>query len=344
MSRSVFDFYPWQKELAQQWLSHRERFSHAWLLHGIAGIGKFEFAQAAAASLLCEAPINGLACRQCASCHLLSLGHHPDLRYLIPEYRAIEKGIYQEESSKAPSKQITVEQIRSLGEFFTVSTHRGGNRVLVLYLAEDLNTTSSNALLKILEEPPEQTIFLLVTDALQRVLPTIISRCRRFPIPIPDHQESIHWLMATLQMPQEPLERYLAASSGAPLTALTYAQSEFEPVAYWLMDFCATLSQGVFPDMSICLDKLEKINTDQWIETLQRWLFDLSLVQRGLSAHYYPALPLAHLSAQVLPHKLSDLQQWLNEQRRLSRLPLNVSVKNFILSILQRVALLFVKV
>src|SRR5690606_3176326 len=59
---SVPAFLPWQINAARAWLGERDRFAHAWLVHGLAGIGKLEFAAAAAASLLCEAPRQGLAC------------------------------------------------------------------------------------------------------------------------------------------------------------------------------------------------------------------------------------------------------------------------------------------
>ncbi|MFU2072013.1 DNA polymerase III subunit delta', partial [Bordetella hinzii] len=65
---SLAEFAPWHLETARAWLGQRERFAHAWLIHGTAGIGKLDFAAAAAASLLCEAPREGLACGACPAC------------------------------------------------------------------------------------------------------------------------------------------------------------------------------------------------------------------------------------------------------------------------------------
>ena len=85
-------FLPWQQTIAQAWLGNRERFSHAWLIHGMAGIGKRDFAKAAAASLLCESPQAGLACGNCAACHWVAKGSHPDLRLIRPDAVAQQEG------------------------------------------------------------------------------------------------------------------------------------------------------------------------------------------------------------------------------------------------------------
>jgi DNA polymerase-3 subunit delta' len=98
--------------------------------------------------------------------------------------------------SKTPSKDIKIEQIRNLADFMNISTHRQGLRVVVLYPAEALNTPASNALLKTLEEPPPGTLFLLASNSLDRLLPTILSRCRKFALPMPSHEQALTWLKA----------------------------------------------------------------------------------------------------------------------------------------------------
>ena len=132
------DFLPWQHQQAQAWLGQKDRFSHAWLIHGLPGIGKRQFALAAAASLLCEAPVNGLACGQCAACLWLASGNHPDIRRIRPDAVAVEEGSQDGVSDddtaatasakKTPSKEIRVEQLRSLSTWFNTATHRGGWR------------------------------------------------------------------------------------------------------------------------------------------------------------------------------------------------------------------------
>src|SRR3546814_8542999 len=84
---------------------------------------------------------------------------------------------------------MRVEQLRSLHTWFNTATHRGGWRVAILYPARAMNAITANALLKVLEEPPAHTIFLLVADAPDRLLPTLVSRCRRLPLAAPSKEE-----------------------------------------------------------------------------------------------------------------------------------------------------------
>ena len=100
---SAPQFLPWQLETARNWLGNRERFAHAWLVHGLAGIGKLDFAVAAAASLLCETPQDGLACGHCAACAWFASGNHPDLRRIRPEAIAVEEAPRPPNRPRTPS-------------------------------------------------------------------------------------------------------------------------------------------------------------------------------------------------------------------------------------------------
>ncbi|HEY1149607.1 MAG TPA: DNA polymerase III subunit delta', partial [Pseudoduganella sp.] len=152
--------YPWQQEAWQQLQTLRQRMPHAILFHGAAGIGKADFIEQFAQALLCESVLpDGHACGQCASCGWFGQQNHPDYRRIRPESMEDEvadgeEGAEDKKKSKTPSKEIKIEQIRSLADFMNISTHRQGLRVVVLYPAEALNMPASNALLKTLEEPP----------------------------------------------------------------------------------------------------------------------------------------------------------------------------------------------
>src|SRR5690554_815816 len=227
MTAGVQQFLPWQTAFASRWLHAPQRFAHAWLIHGLAGIGKRRFALAAAASLLCEQPRDGLACNTCQACRWVAGGNHPDLRRVRPEAVALEEGEGGEESEsaarKTPSREIRVEQIRSLSGWFGTATHRGGWGVAVLYPAHAMNLIAANALLKVLEEPPPHTVFLLVTDTPDQLLPTIVSRCRRLPLPVPEPQVAAQWLRE--QGIEEPAD-WLSVAGGAPVRALELARSD----------------------------------------------------------------------------------------------------------------------
>lgn len=337
-------FFPWQTQIAQQWLSNKERFAHAWLIYGQEGIGKLNFCIAAAKALLCENPQAGLACGRCQSCHWMDLNNHLDYRLVLPDALSEELGLSnQEEGSQEEGKaseEIRIEQIRQLEEFMTVSTLRGGYRVIVLGPAERLNAASSNAILKILEEPAKDTVFLIFTHAIQKVLPTILSRCRRLPLPIPERQQSLVWLQ---EKGVEQAESWLAASSGAPLKALAQSDSPFEPLSYWLKDFVHELALANLPDIDDFVARLEKVSNAEWIGSLQCFVSDLLGVHHQLAPRFFMQLQddLKQIAARTQASKIAELFTFLQGQLRLANHPLNA--KLFIHATLQRVILTCLK-
>jgi len=157
------------------------RLHHAWLLCGPEGSGKATFAYRAARRLLGAAPDPSrgpLGTRpDDPVARLVAAQSHPDL--LVLE-RAVEGG--------KTKKSISVDQARDLPEFFSKSPSQARYRVAVIDAADDLNLNAANALLKVLEEPPERGVLFLVTHAPGRLLATIRSRCRRLAFPVwPSH-------------------------------------------------------------------------------------------------------------------------------------------------------------
>jgi DNA polymerase-3 subunit delta' len=342
-------FLPWQGELAKRWLGERNRFAHAWLIHGLKGTGKRRFALAAAASLLCEAPKDGLACGACAACQWLASGNHPDLRLIRPDAVALEEGgagqaaddgadasASASASKKAPSKDIRVDQLRTLNTWFNTATHRGGWRVAVVYPAESLNLVSANALLKVLEEPPEHTVFLLVADAPDRLLPTLVSRCRRLPLPVPEQGRCLEWLEA---QGIKNAGSWLAAAGGAPVQAQQQAQLHAHPYPEWLTLVLDSMAVGKGADIGLVADQLEKQTAEIWIDALQRLFFDLLLARSGATVRYFPDLAdkIRATASRADLTELAQMCQWLAEQRRVAAHPLNA--KLFTHSTLQRAAM-----
>ncbi len=349
-SANVARFLPWQEDIARRWLAQRESFAHAWLIHGLAGIGKLQFAAAAAASLLCESPRDGLACGACHACTWVAAGNHPDLRRVRPEAVALEEGAEAgaegsdeavepaagSASKRAPSKEIRIDQFRALESWFNTATHRGGWRVALIYPAQAMNVISANALLKVLEEPPPHTIFLLVADAPDRLLPTLLSRCRRLPLPTPAPAEAQAWLQA---QGVKDAGSWLAAAGGAPLGALRLAESGEAACPAWLEQLLLPLASGKGSDVGMLADQLEKMPAAQWIDALQRLYVDLMLAGAGAAPRYFPGLaePVARTAARAAPARLAETARWLTRQRAVAGHPLNA--KLFAHAALQRVVL-----
>jgi DNA polymerase-3 subunit delta' len=151
------------------------RLHHAWLLAGPRGVGKALFADKAALRVLADAagPQAGLPGLDVPDDHpaarLAAAGSHPDLMRLE---RLVK------ESGTELARSITVDQVRSLQRLFSTTPSMSAWRAVVIDAIDDLETAGANALLKNLEEPPPDTVFLLVSHAPERLLPTIRSRCR----------------------------------------------------------------------------------------------------------------------------------------------------------------------
>ncbi len=143
---------------------NEKKFPHAVIFAGIYGIGKRKIAENCAAALLCENPKKGEACGVCASCKILAAGNHPDFYVIEPE-----------ESKSAPN--IKIGQIRSLQSQVSLQPNHSNCRVVIIDGAEFMNKAAANCLLKTLEEPTGQTIFILVTANRAGLLMTIRSRC-----------------------------------------------------------------------------------------------------------------------------------------------------------------------
>jgi DNA polymerase-3 subunit delta' len=158
---------------AKAWAGRR--LHHAWLLAGPRGVGKASFASAAAKRVLADAagPPSDLPGVETSDDHpmvkLVEAGSHPDMRWL--ERLPKEKG-------EGLARDITVKQVRALGEFMSVTAALSPWRVAVIDSMDELNKEASNALLKMLEEPPPNTLYFLVSHAPGKLLPTIRSRCR----------------------------------------------------------------------------------------------------------------------------------------------------------------------
>ncbi|MEN9868494.1 MAG: polymerase delta prime subunit, partial [Pseudomonadota bacterium] len=214
--------------------------------------------------------------------------------------------------------EIKIDQIRALSDFMNISTHRQGLRVVVLYPAHVLNMASSNALLKTLEEPPPSTLFLLVTDSLNRLLPTILSRCRKFGVHAPQPQAALGWLQ---QQGVADAPGWLAEQGGAPLAALDAAQQGQREELDW---FLQQLQQPGAEMALKAADKLQKMPVNQLLACLQRWCYDLFSYKLTGTIRYYPrhARALAALSQRMELNRLLKALKSLNQRRAIIDHPL----------------------
>ena len=193
------------KQQLKQMLTE-ERMPHALLFAGPEGCGKLPMALALAQRLLCQHPTaDNESCTTCQNCLMAQKLAHPDLHFIFPTIKS--KG----QNSPAVSDQFLTEWRQQIAEtpYFSRQTwlnrlkvekqqslinvadaaniinklsnvsSQGGYRVVIIWLAEQMNLQCANKMLKILEEPPQKTVFILTSDHPERLLPTILSRTQR---------------------------------------------------------------------------------------------------------------------------------------------------------------------
>lgn len=204
--------YPWQQRQWNQLCGQREagRVPHALLLSGAPGLGKRQFAEAFARTVLCEQPGNdGMACGQCHACHMFAAGTHPDYALVEPE---------------AAGKAIRIDAVRTLIDFLNLTRSFGRYKVAIVEPADALNVYAANALLKTLEEPPAGVVLILVTSLPSTLPATIRSRCQSLLFGVPATSVAQAWLESQLGADEAAVA--LAMSGGAPLAALVHADEE----------------------------------------------------------------------------------------------------------------------
>ncbi len=314
--------YPWQHEPWQRWAGLRERLPHAILLKGPQGIGKLDFALALSQSLLCEKPQpDGMPCEACPSCHWFAQDTHPDFRLLQPEALAdAEEGEEREAGKKKPSRQISVDQVRTLADFANLSAHQGGHRVVLIHPAETMNTSAANALLKTLEEPGGKMILVLVSHKPQQLLPTILSRCVELAMPMPPQEQSHAWLKQ--QGIANPVT-LLAQAGFAPLTAAKLAEEGTGTEEY--TRFLQEIGQpGQFDALALA-EQLQKTDPAQVIHWLQQWCYDLYSAKLAGQVRYHPELGerIKSIAGKVSALSLANFQKELLTARREAWHPLN---------------------
>lgn len=329
---------PW---FASAWMALqalRGRDHHAVLLHGQAGIGKKGLALDFAASLLCETPAaNRRPCGRCQGCVLFHSRNHPDLRVVVPDSLAWMRPVAAEEEDEEGgdsgaderpagrvSREIKIEAVRAIAALVGVTAHRAGMRVVLLAPAEALNPPAANALLKMLEEPPPRTLFVLTADRIDDVLPTIRSRCVLVRVRPPDTEVALAWLAAQgVPDAGEPL----AAAGGAPLPVLERYEAETAGLsAETAAGLVTALGQGAGLDVVDAAGRLPRsAPIREMIDLFQRWAWDLLALRLAGRVRYHPKQreALARLAANVPESRLIVWMDSLAQARATADHPLN---------------------
>lgn len=187
---------------------------HALLLRGPGGNGEGYFASRSAAAILCMRQARGsVPCGECDSCVLCASGSHPD---------RIDVGVREDR------REIVIDQIREIIHLTNLTPRIGRRKVVLIDPAERVNHHAANTLLKTLEEPSGETVFILVSTNAALLPATVRSRCQMIDFPTPARSMALEWLEKTLDKENSKHDAVdlLEVAHGAPLRALALVTDE----------------------------------------------------------------------------------------------------------------------
>jgi DNA polymerase-3 subunit delta' len=256
---------------------------HAWLFFGPDGVGKELAATGLAQALTCpKAPFVG--CGTCSSCVRVARGNHPDVTWLMPEDELVRRGLMgKSDFSSAPSRDIRIEQVRRLQARLALRPLEATYKLALIVSAHSMNPPAQNALLKTLEEPPRDTVLVLVSSAPDKLLPTIRSRCSKAGFgPLPSRFIAERVRASKKGLDEKGAEQVAAMAGGSLARALE-------------LDAAAVVEQS---ELITRFEALERSDARGWLmlaesmgedrrsaevalEVLQGWLHDVAVAQVG---------------------------------------------------------------
>ncbi|MBQ1940970.1 MAG: DNA polymerase III subunit delta' [Anaerovibrio sp.] len=266
-----------------QLMQQEDRVPHTMLFSGAAGIGKLLVARSLAALLLCHEPQQGHCCGQCPACQAMANDIHPDFFYVEPE------------NSGKTSRIIKIEQIRAMQADIARVPVLSKRQVVIINDAEKLNEAAANSLLKTIEEPSGQTVFILITSAPMALLDTVRSRCMRVEFGILQPQE-IEAILQKKQAETDLIPQLAAYSDGSAAKALELQDEKMVSLQQDAMELIHNIEAY---DVQKLLQKAKDMaSLDK--EQLMLWLGFLAMLYRDL----------------LILHSGSDLPLYNQDKRR----------------------------
>lgn len=332
---NITEEFSWTREAWTRISGALDSLHHGLLISGIPGIAKREFAFALAQLLLCARGEGGVACGKCRNCVLFSGGTHPDFHVLTTELEWRDGRIelaaqycnrYHDVSAREkrakPGKIISVDQVRLLIERFSTHAHSAPRKVAVLLPAERMNMNAANALLKLLEEPPDNSFFILVTASPGRLPATVRSRCMQIALSAPPAEAGEEWLRARIPAGDATLAPMLVeAAGGGPLDACKLHADGFPALQAQFLRDIAAMMQGKTAALEVAKKFLQRDFAEAagW---LQRFCCGLIRCNAGAAAPEWRG-QLRLRAGQLSNARLFALYDKISFYRSIAREPLN---------------------
>ncbi|RMG28991.1 MAG: DNA polymerase III subunit delta' [Bacteroidetes bacterium] len=266
----------------------QNRLPHALMLTGPEGVGKLAFANAIAQYVNCLKPGPADSCGSCSQCRKIRKGLHPDLKFILPIISKKEGGRqllsadYYQEFRQAffqhpymssgqwqrmlggENKQlmIGVHEIREMKQQIFLKAFEGRYKVLLVWQAELINRQGANAFLKLLEEPPDQTLIIMTCSDPSRLLSTINSRCQQIRLGRVGAEEIQAYLQKQHQLSQEQAAQVATIAEGSIANALEFIEESNIALKTLYVEWLRAIYTGNYPKMSAQTEKICKENKE----------------------------------------------------------------------------------
>jgi DNA polymerase-3 subunit delta' len=283
----------------------------AYLMYGVAGTGKDALAIEFAKLLNCSAPSDEGSCGVCPSCKRATAMQHPNIKFICalplgknedarkddpisklePDALQAVKDELQKKLADPyyvinipKAREIKLSSVRDIKKELSLSA-LGGKRVVIVSQAENMNTQSQNALLKTLEEPPANTVFILTSSARARLKPTILSRCQMMRCDALRTDEIADALVARANVERNMAELCARLGNGSYAAALQHCTEEFAAVRKSAVDFLRAVAVKRYADIYTFIEEIararDRTSIEEFLSVLILWFRDAEALRLG---------------------------------------------------------------
>ena len=307
-----FDDIPVNSKIKNQLIQlyHTNRVPHALLFDGSQGCGHYQLALGLASLLLCKAPSEQGSCGDCGSCRKVNSFQHPDLHFSFPihlsktnkteisddlrsdfidmvnKWKCIGRSSwYKVMGNQNKQGVLGVKESQAIFKKLNLKSYEGGAKICIIWLPEMMNMQAANKLLKLIEEPPNKTYFLLVSDKKENLLPTISSRLQTIQIPTLEVTTIESYLKHQFNCENEQANKYANISNGDLHNAISHILDQ-EKLHQNLPEFIKWMRLCYTRNISDTIDWVNDFSKSGREQIKDFLLYSLEMLRQCVLGHY----------------------------------------------------------